>query len=136
MAAIVRQCSRVTLRGLTSFSLRSRPVQQAVLSPLLRKNLKVEWKVDFSPKYFCSYTQTVIENGSPSSAAATGQTSQGEVGAISGESDDSELITSSSNDLYRISQRLGSVRHEETLLQAFEIIKNAEGIISENRYVN
>ena len=126
MAAIVRQCRRVTLRGLTSFSLRSRRVQQAVLSPLLRKNLKVEWKVDLTPKYFCSYTQTVIENGSPNSAAASGQTSQGEVGAISSESDDSELISSSSNDLYRISQRLGSVRHEETLLQAFEIIKNAE----------
>ena len=128
MAAIVRQCSRVTLRGLTSSSLRSRPVQQAILSPLLRKNLKVEWKVDLSPKYFCSYTPTVIENGSPEIPAASSGPNQGEVGAISSESDESELISGSSNDLYRISQRLGSVRHEETLLQAFEIIKNAEGI--------
>ncbi|CAB3985562.1 Leucine-rich PPR motif-containing, mitochondrial [Paramuricea clavata] len=124
MAAIVRQCSRVTLRSLTAFSLRSRPAQQAVLSPLLRKNLKVEWKVDLSSKYFCSYTQTVIDN--PNSATTSAQSGQSEVGAISSESDESELISSSSNDLHHISQRLGSVRHEETLLQAFQVIKNAE----------
>ncbi len=128
MAAIVRQCSRITFRGLTAFSLRSRPVQQAVLSPLLRKNLKVGWKVDLSPKYFCSYTQNIIDNANPDSAASSGQTGHSDVGATSSESDDSELISSSSNDLYRISQRLGSVRHEETLLQAFQVIKNAEGI--------
>ena len=125
MAAIVRQCSRVTVRSLTAISLRSRPAQQAILSPLLRKNLKVEWKVDLSPKYFCSNTQTVIENSNPSTASS-GATGQSEV--LTGESDDSELISSSSNNLHRISQRLGSVRHEETLLQAFQVMKNAEGI--------
>ena len=127
MAAIVRRCSRVTLRSLTAFSLRSRPAQQAVLSPLLKKNLKVEWKVDLSPKYFCSYTQTIIDTSNPNPAATSGESGQGEIGTVSSESDDSELISTSSNDLYRISQRLGSVRHEETLLQAFQVIKNAEG---------
>ena len=126
MAAIVRQCSRITLRSLTAISLRSRPAHQAILSPLLRKNLKVEWKVDINPKYFCSHTQTVIENSNPV-GASPGQTGQSDIEVLTGESDDSELISSSSNDLHRISQRLGSVRHEETLIQAFHVIKNAEG---------
>lgn len=126
MAAIVRQCSRVTVRSLTAISLRSRPAQQAILSPMLRKNLKVEWKVDISPKYFCSHTQTVIESSDPTTASS-GATGQSEVGVLTGESDDSELISSSSSNLHHISSRLGSVRHEETLLQAFQVIKNAEG---------
>ena len=126
MAAIVRQCSRITLRSLTAISLRSRPAHQAILSPLLRKNLKVEWKVDINPKYFCSRTQTVIENSNPV-GASPGQTGQSDIEVLTGEGDDSELISSSSNDLHRISQRLGSVRHEETLIQAFHVIKNAEG---------
>lgn len=129
MAAIVRRCCRVSLRSVTSFSLRSRPHYEAALSPLLKKNVKVEWKVDFRPKYMSIHSETVIENTNPNSITASEQSSLSELGPISSESDESELISTSSNELYRISQRLGSVRHEETLLQAFQTIKNAQGTV-------
>ena len=128
MAAILRQCARVSLRSVAAFSLRSRQSKAAILSPLLRKNLKVEWKVDLSPKYFCNYSQSIVEDGQPNSGTSSGQSREIEFGTLTSESDDSELISGSSNDLHRISQRLGSVKHEETLLQAFQVIKNAEGI--------
>lgn len=133
MAAIFRRCSRTGVRGLNAFIAGSRPRCLTSLSPMLERNLTVEWKVDFSPKYFCTYTESVVE-GSIQSATSE-KSSEGSIDGEStqtGDGEDSELSGSSStssNDLLRISQRLGSVKNEETLTEAFEFIKNAEGTI-------
>ncbi|XP_046859634.1 leucine-rich PPR motif-containing protein, mitochondrial-like [Xenia sp. Carnegie-2017] len=128
MAAIIRQCSRVTLRSLHSFPRLSRSSNQVVLSPLLRNSVKIEWSCNFNAKYLCSFTKPTIDNAQLNATAkeAGGESGLIEIGSLSNDSDDSELISSSSNDLFRISQRLGSVRREETLLEAFEVIKGIE----------
>ena len=127
----MRRCSRLSLRSLNVLCVQSRPVYRAALSPLLEKNIKVEWKVDFSAKYLCTNTQSIVDvNGlNINESSSVGDTSLASEGSLTAESEDSELHSTSSSDLHRISQRLGSVRNEETLIEAFKIIKNAEGTI-------
>ena len=128
MAALVRRCTRASIRGLSVFCLRSRPAYRASLSPLLERNLKGQWTVDFGPKYFCTNTQSVVDGATHIESGNFIEPSDSE-GTSTTESKDSEYSGSSPNDLHRISQRLGSVRNEETLMQAFEVIKNAEGTL-------
>lgn len=134
MAAIIRICSRVTLRSLHSFPRLSRSSNQVVLSPLLRNSVKIEWSCNFNAKYLCSFTKSTIDNAQLNATAkeAGGESGLIEIGSLSNDSDDYELISSSSNDLFRISQRLGSVRREETLLEAFEVIKGIEGVLKKS----